>query len=48
LYIDDVLVDSITGNYDWSGMDKIELGNFNGTDQPTTHLRLFAINENTV
>lgn len=48
LYIDDVLVDSITGNYDWSGMDKIELGNFNGTNQPTTHLRLFAINENTV
>lgn len=48
LYIDDVLVDSITGNYDWSGMDKIELGNFNGSDQPTTHLRLFAINENTV
>ena len=48
LYIDGVLVDSATGTYDWSNMDVIDLGNFEGFDQPLTYLKIFAINEHTI
>lgn len=43
LFIDDVEEDSLTGDFDFSGMDKIELGHINEVDQPNTHIRYFAI-----
>lgn len=43
LSIDDVEEDSLTGDFDFSGMDKIELGHVNEADQPNTHIRYFAI-----
>jgi hypothetical protein len=45
LFIDDfeTAVAQTTGDFDFSGMDKIELGHVNGVDQPNTHIRYFAI-----
>jgi hypothetical protein len=33
LFVNGALVDSETGTYDWSSMDNIELGNYNGVSQ---------------
>lgn len=45
LFIDDfeTAVDETTGDFDFSGMDEIELGHINGANQPNTHIRYFAI-----
>lgn len=44
LFVNDVEVDSETGSYDWSSMDKIEIGHDSGSDQPTgVYYRLLAI-----
>jgi hypothetical protein len=39
LFVDNTLVDSDTGTYDWSTLDKIELGHFDGEEQPNFELR---------
>lgn len=39
LFVDNVLADSATGTYDWSGLDKIDIGHYNGADQPNFELR---------
>ena len=44
LFFNDTEVASATGNYDWSGMNKIEIGHDDGSDQPTdVHYRLLSI-----
>ena len=43
LYIDDTLIQSVTGNFDFSGMDKIELGHLSGSDHLNTNLKYLAI-----
>lgn len=43
LSIDGTEVQTITGQFDFSGMDKIELGHISGSNQPNTHLKYFAV-----
>jgi hypothetical protein len=43
LFVDNVLVDSDTDTYDWSDLDKIELGHSGTFNQPNFELRDFII-----
>ena len=43
LSIDGTEIQTITGQFDFSGMDKIELGHISGSNQPNTHLKYFAV-----
>ncbi len=43
LFVDNVLVDSDTDTYDWSGLDEIQLGHSGTFNQPNLELRDFII-----
>lgn len=43
LIIDGDTKEVVNGSYDFSGMNKVQLGHINGTGQPNTHIYYFAI-----
>jgi hypothetical protein len=45
LFVDGVEADTDTGSYDWSGITSIELGHFDGGEQPNFEIADLRINE---
>jgi hypothetical protein len=45
LFVDGVEQDTDTGSYDWSGITSIELGHFDGGEQPNFEIADLRINE---
>jgi hypothetical protein len=45
LFVDGVEQDTATGSYDWSGITSIELGHFDGGEQPNFEIADLRINE---
>jgi len=48
LYVNDILVDSDTGTYDWSGMDLIELGSIDNEFQLNSGIKYTLISKTAI